>query len=123
MPEPLPRSFYARDVLTVARDLLGRILVRESPDGLTSGRLVEVEAYRGPADRVAHSYGGRRTRRTEVMYWAAGHAYIFRIHGRIDCLNIVTGEVEEPQAVLVRALEPLEGIELMEVRRGLTLQA
>ena len=70
----LPRSFYARDVLAMARDLLGRVLVHASPDGLTSGRLVEVEAYRGPADRADHSYSGRRTKRTEVMYGEAGHA-------------------------------------------------
>ena len=75
------------------------------------------------ARRTGGSFdGGRRTRRTEVMYMAAGHAYIFRIHGRIDCFNIVTGQVEEPQAVLVRALEPLEGMELMAARRGLMLQ-
>jgi DNA-3-methyladenine glycosylase len=71
---PLPRSFYARPVLTVAKDCIGQILVHRTVEGEVAGRIVEVEAYRGPQDRAAHSYGGRRTRRTEAMFGPAGHA-------------------------------------------------
>jgi DNA-3-methyladenine glycosylase len=116
--QPLPRGFYARPVLVVARDCIGKRLVHDSPEGRLVGRIVEAEAYRGPHDRAAHSYGGRRTPRTEVMFGEAGHAYVFFVYGMHWHLNLVTGEVGEPHAVLVRAVEPLEGIERMASRRG-----
>lgn len=116
---PLPRSFYARPVLTVARACIGKLLVHDEGEQRTVGRIVEVEAYRGPEDRAAHSYGGRRTPRTEVMFGEAGHAYLFFVYGMHWHLNLVTGKAGEPHAVLVRAVEPLEGVALMALRRGL----
>jgi len=115
----LPRDFYNRpNVLHVARDLLGKLLVVPNRNGKrVSGRIVEVEAYRGPQDRAAHSYGGRRTRRTEPMYGVGGTAYVFFVYGMYYQFNVVTGAAETPHAVLIRAVEPVEGIELMRKRR------
>ncbi|HEX6766336.1 MAG TPA: DNA-3-methyladenine glycosylase [Polyangiaceae bacterium] len=115
----LPRSFYARPVLTVARDVIGKILVHDTKQGRVTGRIVEAEAYRGPEDRAAHSYGGRRTRRTAVMYGPPGHAYVFFVYGMHWHVNLVTTRVEAPHAVLIRAVEPLEGVPLMAKRRGI----
>jgi DNA-3-methyladenine glycosylase len=106
----LPASFFARDTTAVARDLLDKVLVREVDGEVLWGRLVEVEAYLGPDDLAAHSRGGRRTARTEVMFGAPGHAYVYFTYGMHWCLNFVTREEGVPQAVLVRALEPGPGV-------------
>lgn len=115
----LPRSFYTRpNVVTVARDLLGKLLVVPASNGQrVSGVIVETEAYRGPLDRAAHSYGGRRTQRTEPMYAIGGTAYVFFVYGMYYQFNVVTNAAETPHAILIRALEPVEGIELMRKRR------
>jgi DNA-3-methyladenine glycosylase len=117
--EPLPRAFYARPVLTVARDVIGKVLVRVTRRGVLAGRVVEAEAYRGPEDRAAHSFGGRRTERTEAMYGPPGIAYVFFVYGMHWHLNLVTTREGAPHAVLLRAVEPLLGAELMATARGL----
>lgn len=106
-------------MLSVARDCIGKHLIHETADGWVAGRIVEVEAYRGPEDRAAHSFGGRRTPRTEVMYGPPGHAYVFFVYGMHWNFNLVTTEVGAPHAVLIRAVEPTMGLELMAARRGL----
>jgi DNA-3-methyladenine glycosylase len=115
----LPPEFYLRaDVLTVAKDLLGKLLVVAGPGGeRVSGKIVEVEAYRGPEDRASHAYGGRRTKRTETMYGAGGVAYVYFVYGMYYQFNVVSNVADIPHAILVRALEPVEGIEIMRERR------
>lgn len=115
----LPREFYIRtNVLAVARELLGKLLVVPAPDGTrVSGVIVETEAYRGPLDRASHAYGGRRTKRTETMYCLGGTVYIFLVYGMYNQFNVVTNVEGVPHAVLIRALQPAEGIELMRRRR------
>src|SRR5437867_11977183 len=106
----LDATFFERDTRAVARDLLDKVLVRDLDGRLLWGRLVEVEAYLGPRDLAAHSRGGRRTARTEVMFGGPGHAYVYFTYGMYWCLNFVTREMGMPQAVLVRALEPGPGV-------------
>ncbi len=107
------RDFYLRDVNIVARDLIGKILVH----GETSGIIVEVEAYKGPEDKAAHTYNNKRTSRTEIQFREGGYAYIYMIYGMYYCFNVTANSNDKPEAVLVRALEPLEGIEIMKERR------
>ena len=104
--EKLTREFYTRDSLTVARELLGKVLVHRLEGETLAGRIVEAEAYQGPEDRAAHSYGGRRTARTEVMFGPGGFAYVYLIYGMHSCMNVVASTQGRPQAVLLRAVEP-----------------
>jgi len=115
----LPREFYTRsDVLEVARDLLGKRLVVPNRTGArVAGIIVETEAYRGPEDRASHAYGGRRTNRTETMYGIGGTAYVYFVYGMYNQFNVVTNVENIPHAVLVRALEPIEGLDLIRRRR------
>lgn len=115
----LPRRFYRRDAPDLARALLGRRLVRVLDTGQRlAGRIVEVEAYLGVEDRAAHSFGGRRTPRNEAMYLDAGHAYVYFTYGMHWCFNVVAGRPDLPVACLIRAIEPLEGLDLMRLHRA-----
>jgi DNA-3-methyladenine glycosylase (3mg) len=109
----LDRVFYNRDSVIVAKELLGKVLVHETGGQKVAAKIVEAEAYMGMEDKAAHSYGGRRTPRTEVMYGGPGFSYIFTVYGMYRCFNIVTREEGNPQAVLIRAAEPVEGLDLM----------
>ena len=116
---PLSKDFYQTSSLELAKKLLGCLLIKESSEGIASGIIVETEAYMGPIDQAAHSYNNRRTKRTEIMFQEAGHIYTYVMH--THCLvNIVCNEVDIPEAVLIRAVEPAQGIELMMKRRNQT---
>lgn len=112
--EKLPEAFYHRkDVVRIARELLGKLLVTRFNGVQTTGRIVEVEAYNGVVDKASHSYGGRRTKRTEVMYGRGGLAYVYLIYGIHHLFNVVTNVEDTPHAILVRGIEPVEGIDTM----------
>ncbi len=114
----ITRDFYQRDAVTVARSLLGLTLVHETEEGITKGIIVETEAYMGIKDPAAHSYKKSPSGRTNVQYGEGGYAYIYLIYGMYYCMNIVTNRADIPEVVLLRALEPIEGIDLMKKRRG-----
>jgi DNA-3-methyladenine glycosylase len=108
----LPRAYFSRPTLRVARDLLGKYLIRENEAGLRAGRIIEVEAYIGPEDRASHASRGR-TKRTEVMFGKAGIAYVYLVYGMHHCLNVVTEREGYPAAILIRAVE-VEGTGLVD---------
>jgi DNA-3-methyladenine glycosylase len=115
----VPLSFYDRkDVVKIAEELLGKIIVTKIDGFVTSGRIVETEAYVGISDKASHSFSGRRTAKNEHMYSAPGTAYVYICYGMHQMMNIVTNEKEIPDAVLIRAIEPLEGIDIMLQRTG-----
>ena len=109
----LSRDFYDRDTLTVARELLGRYVVRVLDGHFLAGRITETEAYIGRCDKACHAYGYRRTERTDPLFMEPGHAYIYLIYGIHNCLNFVTEPAGEPAAVLLRAVEPVCGEDIM----------
>ncbi|HET6440172.1 MAG TPA: DNA-3-methyladenine glycosylase [Anaeromyxobacter sp.] len=103
----LPRAFYARDTREVARELIGKVLVHRHRGALRAARIVETEAYHGPADLASHARFGR-TARAEIMYGPPGMAYVYVVYGRSHCMNVVTGPEGFPAAVLIRAAEPVQ---------------
>ena len=118
MPK-LDHTFYVgHDVVAIARALLGKVLVTRFDGQLTSGMISETEAYAGPIDRASHAYNGKRTLRNEVMYAQGGTAYVYLCYGIHHLFNVVTNVVDIPHAVLVRAVHPLDGVEVMRTRRG-----
>jgi len=117
--QKIPRNFYERDTLIIAQELLGKYLVHNSPKGTTIGKIVETEAYIGPRDPASHAYKGRRTKRTEIQFGSGGYAYIYQIYGNHFCFNVVSQKIGMPEVVLIRALEPIGGIKLMAMRRGI----
>ncbi len=114
---PVERSWYDRPAVEVARDLLGARLVHAAPPGRVGGRIVETEAYAGPEDLAAHSARGR-TARNDVMFGEPGHAYVYLIYGLHHCVNVVSGPGTKPEAVLIRAIEVDEGVEIARARRA-----
>ncbi|HXS18989.1 MAG TPA: DNA-3-methyladenine glycosylase [Polyangiaceae bacterium] len=111
MARKLPLKFYARDAAVVAPELLGMLLVHHVGGQARVGRIVETEAYQGPEDQAAHSAGGRRTPRNEIMYGPAGHSYVYFVYGLFHCVNVITQRVGIPHGVLIRALEPVSNLE------------
>lgn len=115
---PLPADFYCQDTLTVARQLLGKYLIHETPSGRLVCRITETEAYCGPEDKACHAYKRRAPDgRTNIMYEAGGRAYIYLIYGMYYCFNVVTRPAGQPEAVLIRSAKPIEGTEQMTALR------
>lgn len=115
--QPLASNFYLKPTLDLAKDLLGCLLVKETSEGIASGYIVETEAYMGPEDRAAHSFGNRRTKRTEIMFGEAGFVYTYMMHTH-TLVNVVSGPFEKPEAILIRAVQPYSGLDLMYKRRS-----
>jgi len=118
MPPRLTKSFFARDAVTVARDLLGCLLVRVHQGTRIAGRVVETEAYLAPLDQASHAANNRRTPRTEPMFGPPGLSYVYFTYGMHHCMNVSCAAKDDPQAVLIRALQPLEGVQQMQSLRG-----
>ncbi|MFJ5622624.1 DNA-3-methyladenine glycosylase [Peribacillus loiseleuriae] len=115
---PLSIDFFEKPTLDLAQSLLGCLLVKETPESICSGYIVETEAYMGPEDRAAHSFGNLRTKRTEIMFGRSGLVYTYQMHTH-TLVNVTSGGVDKPEAILIRAVEPVEGIERMQQRRSL----
>jgi len=113
----LNREFYARDTMVLAKDLLGKIIIHNTGSTILKGKIVETEAYLGVIDKAAHTYGGKKTKRVMTMYGLPGTSYVYLIYGMYYCFNIVAKEEGIPEAVLIRAIEPIEGIEEMAINR------
>ncbi len=121
MHRKLDHNFYQNtDVVQVAKQLLGKYLVTDFDGSYCSGIITEVEAYRAPDDKACHAYNNRRTKRTEIMFWPGGVAYVYLCYGIHHLFNVVTGDPDMAHAVLIRAVEAQEGLEVMENRRGMS---
>ncbi|QOG01337.1 DNA-3-methyladenine glycosylase [Flavobacterium sp. MDT1-60] len=118
----LPLSYYLnQDVIFLAKDLLGKVLFTQIEGQITAGIIVETEAYFGEIDKASHAYGGRRTNRTEIMYSEGGVSYVYLCYGIHHLFNVVTSVKGQPHAVLIRAIEPLIGTEIIELRRNMPI--
>lgn len=115
--ERLKREFFIRKADIVAKDLVGRYLIRETKNSKIIGKIIETEAYLGPEDKASHSYNYKRTKRTKTMFEKPGTFYIYLIYGMYHCLNVITEPIDMPSAVLIRQLYPVKGIELMKKNR------
>lgn len=113
------RDFFRQDAITLAKNLLGKILVRKIDGKTIKSLITETEAYVGPEDKGSHAYNNKRTKRTETMFKEGGHAYIYLIYGMYNCLNIVCSEKDKPEAVLIRSVEPLNEIEYIKNNRNI----
>lgn len=112
--QKLTKAFYEReDVVKIAKELIGKVLITIFDNALTSGRIVETEAYNGTVDKASHAYNNRRTKRTEIMFGEGGNAYIYLCYGIHHLFNVVTNVQDVPHAILIRAIEPLQGIDIM----------
>ncbi|MFC0015850.1 MULTISPECIES: DNA-3-methyladenine glycosylase [Allobacillus] len=120
--QPVHQSFFNQPTLQLAEELLGSFLVHETPNGLLVGKIVETEAYLGADDRAAHSFNNRRTKRTEIMFHEAGFAYVYTMHTH-HLFNIVTGRANQPEAVLIRGIEPMIGEDVMLENRPVSKRA
>lgn len=109
--EKLKKDFFERDGRVVAEELLGKFLIRKYEENILIGKIVETEAYIGKIDKACHAYGGRKTPRIMPLYSACGIAYVYSIYGMYHCFNVITGEENDPQGVLIRAIEPIEGLD------------
>jgi len=107
----LERDFFARDTLIVAKELLGKIIVREIDGVRLSGKIVETEGYIGSIDKASHAYGGKKTARVEPLYGEPGISYVFSIYGMYECFNVISKEKGSPEGILIRAVEPIDGLE------------
>ena len=124
--KPLKQEFYLADAVTVARLLLGKRLVHQSHEGNTAGIIVETEAYAGHTDAACHSYQRKAPvgeHRTNIMFNEGGYVYVYLIYGMYNCFNVVVNKADNPEAVLIRALEPVEGLPLMAKRRGMDISS
>ncbi len=107
----LERDFFARDTLIVAKELLGKVIVREIDGVRLSGKIVETEGYIGSIDKASHAYGGKKTPRVEPLYGEPGISYVFSIYGMYECFNVISKEKGSPEGILIRAVEPIDGLE------------
>ncbi|MNM24424.1 3-methyladenine DNA glycosylase [compost metagenome] len=107
----LERDFFARDTLIVAKELLGKVIVREIDSVRLSGKIVETEGYIGSIDKASHAYGGKKTPRVEPLYGEPGISYVFSIYGMYECFNVISKEKGSPEGILIRAVEPIDGLE------------
>lgn len=113
----LKLNFFKRDARLVAEDLIGKIIIRKYDNNTLIARIVETEAYIGKIDKASHAYNYKRTPRTETLFSEAGIIYVYKIYGMYNCMNIVTGDKDDPQGVLIRAIEPISGLDIMTLNR------